>query len=95
MTFQRRPTNEWPDEVPGARWFKADLHVHAVDDHHGSRGKMPAGLPGSQAGPDAQVQYVRHFLHAIARNGAQVVALAPHGDGEGKVFRPRRKKYGF
>lgn len=40
--FQRQQTDNWHREVPGARWFKADLHIHTVDDHPG-RAKVPNG----------------------------------------------------
>ena len=85
MTFQRQPTDKWRKEVPGARWFKADLHVHTIDDYQGGRAKMPDGVAGSPADPDAQAQYVRLFLQAVVRSGVQVVGLTPHsaraGDG--------------
>ena len=51
MTFKRQPTDKWCEQVPGARWFKADLHVHTIDDHLGGRAKMPSGLSGDPADP--------------------------------------------
>ena len=85
MTFQRQPTDKWRDEVPGARWFRADLHVHTIDDHAGGRAKMPVGLPGDPTDSQTQAAYARRFLQALVERGVQVVGLTPHspraGDG--------------
>jgi len=78
MTFERRPTDKWRDEVPGARWFKADLHVHTIDDHAGGRAKMPAGLSGDPADPQTLAEYAQRFLRAVVESGVQVVGLTPH-----------------
>ena len=78
MTFERRPTDKWRDEVPGARWFKADLHVHTIDDHAGGRAKMPAGLSGDPADPQTLAEYARRFLRAVVESGVQVAGLTPH-----------------
>ncbi len=37
MTFARRDAENWHREIPGARWFKADLHIHTIDDLPGDR----------------------------------------------------------
>ena len=44
MTFDRKPSDRWHPEVSGARWFKADLHVHTIDDGPGKWAKMPSGI---------------------------------------------------
>lgn len=31
MALRRNATSRWHREVPGARWFKADLHIHTID----------------------------------------------------------------
>ena len=82
MTFRRRPTDKWRDEVPGARWFKADLHVHTIDDHPG-RAKMPSGLTGDPADPRTLADYARRFLRAVVESGVQVVGLTPHSPRAG------------
>ena len=85
MSFKRQPTDKWHDEVPGARWFKADLHVHTIDDHPGGRAQMPADLTGTPTDPETRAGYARRFLRALVERGVQVVALTPHspraGDG--------------
>ena len=85
MTFERRPTDKWHDEVPGARWFKADLHVHTIDDHADGRAKMPTGLSGDPADPQTLADYARRFLQTVVECGVQIVGLTPHspraGDG--------------
>jgi len=30
--FVRQPSPAWHQKVPGARWFRADLHRHTLDD---------------------------------------------------------------
>lgn len=79
MTFQRQPSGRWHAEVPGARWFRADLHVHTVDDHPGGRAKVPAALSGmNPAAPDFLSKYARVFLQAAVAANVQIVALTPH-----------------
>ena len=54
MPFVRRDAVQWRRDVPGARWFKADLHIHTIDDLPGGRAKFPAGVngpPGSEERP--------------------------------------------
>ena len=85
MTFQRQATDKWRGEIPGARWFKADLHIHTIDDHPGRRAKMPPGLSGDPAHPRTLADYARRFLQALIERGVQVAGLTPHapraGDG--------------
>ena len=80
MTFKRQSTDKWRDEVPGARWFKADLHVHTIDDNLGGRAKMPSGLC-SDAGATEEP----------AVRDAVVYTM----DGGEEAFRLRQRKYGF
>ena len=79
MTFARRAADNWHQEVPGARWFKADLHIHTIDDLDGARAKVPDGVnfnrPVSQ---EALRDYARIFLkNAVARN-VRVLGVTPH-----------------
>lgn len=46
MSFERSAATTWHREIPGARWFKADLHIHTIDDHPGRRARMPHGVSG-------------------------------------------------
>jgi hypothetical protein len=78
MTFTRNVTDRWHREVPGARWFKADLHVHTIDDLAGKRAKMPDGLSGSPEDPEVLGRYARRFLQGVVAAGVQVVGLTPH-----------------
>ena len=78
MNFQRKPTEKWRREIPGARWFKTDLHVHTIDDHAGQRAKMPDGLSGDPNDPRVLSLYARRFLQGVAASGVQVVGLTPH-----------------
>jgi len=78
MTFTRNVADRWHREVPGARWFKADLHVHTIDDRAGKRAKMPHGLSGSPDDPEALGRYAKRFLQGVVAAGVQVVALTPH-----------------
>ncbi len=83
MSFERHPTNKWLDEVPGVRWFKADLHVHTIDDHPGGRAKMPAGLSGPLTDTNTLAGYARLFLQRLIERGVQVVGLTPHSPRTG------------
>ena len=83
MKFERRATDKWRREVPGARWFKADLHVHTIDDHPGGRAKIPSGLSGDPADPRTLKDYGRRFLRAVVERGVQVVGLTPHSPRAG------------
>jgi len=78
MTFVRETTEKWKKEVPGARWFKADLQVHTVDDHPGGRAKLPAGVTGDLSDPATLRAYARAFLQAAIANGVQVLGITPH-----------------
>ena len=83
MTFTRQPTDKWRNEVPGARWFKADLQIHTIDDHAGGNAKLPPGLSGDPADAATQARYARLFLQAAARRGVQVLGLTPHSPRAG------------
>ena len=83
MSFERQPAHEWQKEVPGARWFKADLHIHTVDDHPGGRTKLPDGLAGDPAAPEFLTRYARLFLKGLVASGVQVAGLTPHSPRAG------------
>ena len=78
MSFARHMADRWHEEVPGARWFKTDLHVHTIDDHPGRRTKMPASLSGSPDDPEVLSRYAKLFLRSVVESGVQVVGLTPH-----------------
>ncbi len=83
MTFVRRPSDVWHREAPGARWFKADLHVHTVDDHLGGRARWPAEIPGDPDDPSRLRQYARLVLRAAIAAGVHVLGLTPHSPRAG------------
>ena len=78
---------EWHREVPGTRWFKADLHIHTVDDMPGGRAKMPDGMGKYDRISDTIPEYSRRFLQAAVDKGVQVLGITPHsprmGDSNG------------
>lgn len=78
MSFSRHDTRKWHREVPGTRWFKADLHVHTIDDHPGKRVRWPQGISGDPADPGVLASYARVFLQGVIRAGIQVLGLTPH-----------------
>lgn len=78
MSFERQETDKWRIEVPGARWFKADLHVHTIDDLAGGKAKMPEGLSGDPKDSEVLKKYARLFLQELVKNKARVIGLAPH-----------------
>ena len=84
--FTRNNTDYWHREVPGARWFKTDLHVHTIDDLPGGRAKTPPGLPRPAASKQAIKAYARLFLQEAAQRNVRVIAVTPHSprmDGGG------------
>lgn len=78
MTFERHRARNWHREVPGARWFKADLHVHTVDDLPGGRARMPSGVSGPPESEETTAAYARHFLRGAIKRQVKVVGLTPH-----------------
>jgi hypothetical protein len=78
MGFERQQSPDWHMEVPGSRWFKADLHVHTLDDLDGGRAKMPLGISDSALDPSVLRQYAAVFLHSAVETGVQVIGLTPH-----------------
>ena len=85
MVFARRDAAKWRRDVPGARWFKADLHIHTIDDHSGRRAKLPAGLNVPPESEKTIADYARRFLQGAVERGVQVLGVTPHsprvGDG--------------
>lgn len=72
-------TPPWHDEVPGTRWFRADLHVHTIDDHDGGRITVPPALGGGNLqDPSALRQYGRAVLDSAIARGVEVLGLTPH-----------------
>ena len=78
MDFIRRDALTWHRDVPGARWFKADLHIHTIDDHPGGRAKLPPGINGPVDSEDMIEAYARHFLRSAVAHGVSVLGIAPH-----------------
>lgn len=78
MNFERQETDKWRVEIPGARWFRADLHVQTIDDYAGGNVKRPDGLSGDPKDPEVLKKYARLFLQALVTNKVQVVGLTPH-----------------
>ena len=85
MAFVRQDSARWRREVPGARWFKADLHVHTIDDHPDRKAKFPTGLNGPPGSEKTIAAYARRFLQGAVRQGVRVLGVTPHssraGDG--------------
>ena len=78
MTFKRRIDPHWHREVPGARWFKADLHVHTMDDLPSGRAGMPPGIDGPPASEGVISAYARSFLQGAVERRVQVLGVTPH-----------------
>lgn len=83
MSFVRQETEHWRQDVPGAQWFRADLHVHTLDDHHGGNVKWPAGLNGNPTDPGMLKRYARAFLQGVVRSRIKVLGLTPHSTRTG------------
>ena len=79
MTFTRSAAQRWHLEVPGARWFKADLHIHTIDDLPGDRAKVPAGVEFRRPVSEEAVRaYARKFLQSAAARDVRVLGVTPH-----------------
>ena len=76
--FKRHDVGRWHQEVPGARWFKADLHIHTLDDLPGRRVKVPPGVTGDPSSDENIRAYARVLLQAAVQRGVGVLALTPH-----------------
>ena len=85
MGFVRKLADTWQRDIPGARWFKADLHVHTIDDHPGGRAELPAALSGDPADSDVLSRYARLFLRSSVAAGVQVIGLTPHSPRAGNT----------
>ena len=78
VTFTRQEADNWAHNVPGARWLKADLHIHTIDDLPGGRAKMPSGISGGPQAAGAIEAYARRFLQSAVEQGVRVIGLTPH-----------------
>ena len=79
MTFTRQEADNWRQEVPGARWFKADLHIHTIDDLSGDKAKVPEGVDGRRpVSVEALRAYARKFLQGAAARDIRVLGVTPH-----------------
>jgi ABC-type cobalamin/Fe3+-siderophores transport system ATPase subunit len=80
--FTRTDVSKWHDEVPGTRWFRADLHIHTLDDAIGGNisWQAPAGVinPNDPTDTDTRTAYVHCFLKAAVAAGIDVLGLTPH-----------------
>ena len=77
-SFARQITDKWHDEVPGARWFKADLHIHTIDDQPGGRAKMPPGVDAASLTEQELDNYARQFLRSAVEKQIRVLGVTPH-----------------
>lgn len=80
--FARNPAPIWHETVPGARWFRADLHLHTLDDAPGGRIAQPNG---ERDDPAVQKVYAREFLRTAVARGIEVLGLTPHCTRSGRT----------
>ena len=78
MTFIRREAVCWHREVPGARWFKTDLHIHTIDDSAGGRVRLPSAINGPLESANTIADYARCFLQSAVNCGVKVLGITPH-----------------
>ncbi len=76
--FLRQLANRWHSEVPGSRWFRADLHLHTLDDHPNGNLRRPTGVNGAVDDPATITAYARAYLKAAISQNVQVLGLTPH-----------------
>ena len=78
MALVRQQADNWHREVPGARWFKADLHTHTIDDAPSGCARLPDGIATPPESVEELTAYARRFLDAAIGNGVQVLGVTPH-----------------
>lgn len=78
MGFVRQHADNWRRDVPGARWFKADLHIHTIDDAPGGAVQTPSGFDIASPSAKRLEMYARRFLDAAVANGVQVLGITPN-----------------
>ena len=78
MPFERNAAQHWHRDVPGARWFKADLHIHTIDDFRGGKAKLPAGIDGPPDSEKAIKAYARRYLKSAIEKQVRVLGVTPH-----------------
>ena len=78
MPFQRNAAQHWHRVVPGARWFKADLHIHTIDDYRGGKAKLPAGIDDPPDSEKAIKAYARRYLKSAIEKQVRVLGVTPH-----------------
>ena len=76
--FIRCASDRWHAEVPGTRWFRADLHVHTLDDHPNANLQRPSGVDGPATDAASQTAYAKALLHQACSEGIEVLGLTPH-----------------
>lgn len=77
--FVRVPVPRWHEDVPGSRWFRADLHLHTLDDAAGNATwNVPSGISGNVSDAITRKAYVRAFLKAAVAAEIEVLGLTPH-----------------
>ena len=65
----------WHREVPGTRWFRADLHLHTIDD---PTVQLPTGIEGERIDNVVRDAYAQRFLDSAVDQGIEVLGLTPH-----------------
>jgi len=71
--------DRWHYEVPGTRWFRADLHLHTLDDPYVA---LPDWVAGAREDAATRAAYAARFLDVrpVDRKGALPRGVQrPHG----------------
>ena len=77
MGFVRQQADNWRHEVPGVRWFKADLQIHTIDDPPGRSEGFPNSIDASPPSSEQLSAYAQQFLDAAIAGGVQVLGITP------------------
>ena len=77
MGFIRQQADNWRHEVPGVRWFKADLQIHTIDDAPGRSEELPSGIDAMSPSSEQLSAYAQRFLDAAVSSGVQVLGITP------------------
>lgn len=75
--FLRAESLRWQVEVPGARWLRADLHVHTLDDEPGGRVQW-GGRHSGVVSETVVAAYAKATLQTAIARGIEIIGLTPH-----------------
>ena len=72
--MELEPTERWHPEVPGARRFRADLHMCTPDNPYV---ELPPGIQGERVESAVLGAYAERLLDSAVKRGIAVLGITP------------------